>query len=64
VEMLEALEVLSLNRLWMHTVEVILAKFFIASKLILKPIRCEYFIRVRNVEDLSSSKFTVFDYVP
>jgi hypothetical protein len=39
--MLEALEVSSLYRLGMHTAEVILANFFIASKLILKPIRCE-----------------------
>jgi hypothetical protein len=62
--MLEALEVWSLNRLRMHTAEVILAKFFIASKLFLKPIRCEYFNRVRNVGDLFPSKFTILDYVP
>jgi hypothetical protein len=62
--MLEALEVRSLNRLRRHTAEVILAKFFVASKLILKPIRSEYFIRVRNVGDLFPSKFTILDYVP
>lgn len=62
--MIEALEVLSLNGIQMHSAELMMAKFFIASKLILKPIRCEYFIRVRNVWDFFSSKFTVLDYVP